>query len=48
MDNNQRTYEPPMLTVAGKVDDLTQQQIVGNNLDAAFDAGTPLNQLTVS
>lgn len=41
-------YTTPELTVHGDVEAITQQNRVGTRLDATFQSGTPISDLTVS
>ncbi len=41
-------YTAPALRAHGHVESITKQSTGGQTLDGAFDAGTPLNQLTTS
>lgn len=43
-----RAYESPRIEVLGSVAELTQQNVQGNFLDAAFPAGTHRGDLTFS
>ena len=46
--NNKKAYTKPDVVVYGNVTDLTQGGTSGAFLDAAYDAGTPFDQLTFS
>lgn len=43
-----KSYETPVVTDHGTLSELTAQTQVGQNLDANFPSGTPLNQVTLS
>ena len=45
---SQSRYEPPALTVHGTVAQVTKALLAGLKTDAAFPAGTPLQNLTFS
>ena len=47
MDEAER-YEPPAISVIGTVEDLTQGNLDGESLDAAYPAGTPKRNLRFS
>ncbi|MEL7133587.1 MAG: putative RiPP precursor [Pseudomonadota bacterium] len=41
-------YEPPMFRTHGKVEAVTKANTGGSTLDIAFQAGTPIGDLTTS
>ncbi|AFZ34362.1 hypothetical protein Sta7437_0771 [Stanieria cyanosphaera PCC 7437] len=45
---SKKAYTQPQLSVHGNVETLTQKTKVGTKLDASFEAGTPLTELTIS
>ncbi|MCU0912247.1 MAG: lasso RiPP family leader peptide-containing protein [Rhodobacteraceae bacterium] len=48
MSQTTPTYAAPVLTVHGKLEDLTRGASKGNALDAVFPIGTPVSDLTFS
>lgn len=48
MSHSTPAYVAPVLTVHGKLEDLTQGASTGSALDAMFPIGTPVSDLTFS
>lgn len=48
MKFEKKSYTTPKLTVHGDVEVITQANTTGGRLDAAFPAGTPVEDITFS
>lgn len=47
-NNAKKQFVAPTLVEYGKFEELTQATRTGTNLDAGFDANTPLTEITLS